>query len=72
MKAMGAILASKGITDRSKVTAIVMLADAYRKVRNVKTSAAIYCREMVVLLTYLQYACESLFVVECGADTREV
>ena len=34
MKAMDAIMASKGINDPSKVTA-VMLADAYRKVRNV-------------------------------------
>ena len=35
MKAMEAIMASKGITDPSKVTAVVMLADAYRKVRSV-------------------------------------
>ena len=34
MKAMEAITAGKGITDPSKVTA-VMLADAYRKVCNV-------------------------------------
>ena len=34
IKAMEAIVASKGITDPSKVTAVVMLADAYRKVRN--------------------------------------
>ena len=33
-EAMEAIVASKGITDPSKVTAVVMLADAYRKVRN--------------------------------------
>ena len=48
MKAMEAKVASKGITDPSKVTAIVMLAGAYRKVRDVLTSAAaICCREMV-------------------------
>ena len=35
MKAMEAIMASKGITDPSKVTTAVMLADAYKKVRNV-------------------------------------
>ena len=33
-EAMEAIVASKGITDPSKVTAVVMLADAYTKVRN--------------------------------------
>ena len=33
-EAMEAIVASKDITDPSKVTAVVMLADAYRKVRN--------------------------------------
>ena len=35
MKVMETIVASKGITDPSKVTAVVMLADAYTKVRNV-------------------------------------
>ena len=39
MKAMEAIMASKGITDPSKVTAVVMLADAYRKVRSVQCSS---------------------------------
>ena len=35
MNAVEAIMASKGIVDQSKVTAVVMLVDAYRKVRNV-------------------------------------
>ena len=39
MKAVEAIMASKGIIDQSKVTAVVMLVDAYRKVRNVQCSS---------------------------------
>ena len=35
LKAVEAIMASKGIIDQSKVTAVVMLANAYTKVRNV-------------------------------------
>ncbi|CAN0425380.1 unnamed protein product [Ascophyllum nodosum] len=35
MKAVEAIMASKGIIDQSKVTAVVMLVDAYRKDSNV-------------------------------------
>ena len=61
----------QGYHDPSNVTAVVMLADAYSKVRNVYTSAAIYCREMVVFSKYLQCTPVSRCLLLSAGQTRE-